>query len=173
MPKDPEKLIQEILKIDTVLLRSRFENVGHIAALEGHRAVEDWLLRRHFCMGRDLALLSGQGVTSDAGEADVAIDVAHCMGAYTVILDEPEFVATPNSEAPAFLTATCTSTEDATLPDFLTRLDGSALQSAPAECLSNVKFKVRAWAPGGTPAGRVRFRWVCVVEVAQLTLISG
>ena len=174
MPKDPEKLFLEILKIDTGLLRSRFETVSHIAPLEGHRAVQDWLLRRYLCADRDLALVSGHGVTSDTGEAEFAIDLTHCLGSTAVILDEPELVATPNAESPVFLAATCNSTRVDVNPScFLTRLDDSAMPSAPSTYLKELKIKVRTWAPGGTSAGRVRFSWVCVLEVARFYVMPG
>ena len=164
-----------------------FERHSYSARLDAHHAVRNTFMGRNnvtSCAQTDLLVFSGRDNVDGAGRVTLPIQSLLC-GAATegledfaftelVIVQEPNFVATPRGSTPTFLTAVTHST-----PQQLPNEQGTALIDRSGNFISartflgDVSVEVMAWRNDGSPAGDTGFSWVCTVEAMRRITLDG
>ena len=143
---------------------------SYSARLDGHHSVRSILGLT--CSKVYLLVLSGRDRTDRSGKAVLPIHRLLCgvafegmpSGDQLVLIREPEFAATPLSQAPVFATFVSRSSPEAQGSYILIdRNNGASNQPV----LATVEIEVMMWKHDGTAAAETYFSWVCTVEAAR------
>jgi hypothetical protein len=153
------------------------ERNSYSAHLNAHHERHSVLGRGSHCSKTDLLLLSGRETTNNAGKATLLIDTLLCgvvseglpSSQSFLLFTEPDFVATPVSSMPSFVTVTTSSTKVPTQAGVTDR-DANPIDQPT---LSNVKVEVTTWKPDGTPAANTAFSWICTLEAVRSPFLVG
>ncbi len=165
LPTLPEEVLKEFL--------NRFRRNSFSARLDGHHSVRSILEEGGgTCHKTYVIVLSGRDRTDHSGKAVLPIHRLLCgvafegmpSGDQLVLIREPEFAATPLSQAAVFATFVSRSSPEAQGSYILIdRNNGASNQPV----LATVEIEVMMWKHDGTAAAETYFSWVCTVEAAR------
>jgi hypothetical protein len=136
----------------------------------------------NICKKTELIVLTGVDSTDDSGKATIPIssllcdagikDFVHQTSGRFVLIQEPSFLATPQSSSPTFATAQANVT---VMPlgngEFLFHYTEG--RSLSVRKYLSIGVDVTTWKPNGTVAANTKFSWICMTEAAILTNIGG
>ncbi len=152
---------------------------SYSARLDAHHSVHNIIKFGNPCSKTDLIVLSGRDQTGSAGKKKILIDPLLCGVLFEnlpgtsslVMMRNPNFVATPHSSAPVFVTVQTTSTPQ-TPPAGVSiqDRDGNTIDQDP---ITNVEANIASWKHDGSPAANTSFSWICTIEAARQFIIGG
>lgn len=135
------------LELDPDLEVAVSARVGTYTTPQGKTSSRHYYLRsRPVCHDTNLLDVSGVSRTGADGKAEFLLSEFHCLRTTPAFEGPVNFLATPRSRSPVFLTVMRAFTAD--------RRD--------------VKLTVRSWGPTGSPAPEICFDWRCRAPYAAV-----